>query len=1388
MTVHCRGSLMRPPASSSDRVIIVLESIRTPDGSAGGDTGRRSSLVSRRQGSLRKTTSRTCLALALSLGTGLSLWPQAAAAQQITRGGGNGAGDRFGLGGIVGGGGGGGDRTIGFSGGDGGSAAQTPGGSATAGSAGTNDVGGGGGAGGAPGAPNDLSAGGGGGGGRGSYDSGFPRDGGAGGAGGGGNLLTTTSPLSLSSAYAGGTGAAGSFGGSSAGSGGGGGGGGGLVLSGAGVAMNTNGFAVTGGAGGGGAGAGGGAAGLVLLNGGTITVTTGAGGTSVIAGGQGADEYEGGNGGAGLFLYNGGGLSHQAGSITGGAGGAWAWAGSGGAGVLSNLGTIDNRASITGGKGGDSNAGGTGYGRGGAGLEAWGGSIANMTGGSITGGAGGNQSELNPVYVAGGGGAGIVFRDGQTASLDNAGTVSGGNGGIANSGSHGAGGVGIVGAASGGISIINSGTIAGGLAGDGVTRANAVSLFGSNNRFEIRAGSTTNGNVVVQGGGTNNVLALGGTANGTVNIGNLVASHTGFTAYEKTGSSTWTLSGAGSQNWSIREGTLSGNSSSMAGDLTFDTGAGTRGVVFVQGTGGIYSRTILGDGSFTLAGAAGGGLTLTRAQSYTGMTTINAGTLRMGVANALTASAGIQLTAGSWDLNGYDQTVKGLSGNPGTDVALGSATLTIDNAGNMGYWGNISGTGGLTKTGTGNFELNGANTYSGATNVASGFVRIGTNGSLLNSTAINISNGAQLSVVGASALSPTAAVSLTGVGSRLTLKAGQSIGSLAGTAATGVWFDPGMVLTTGGNHTSTVFSGNLGANGEGSLTKIGTGAFTLAGTNGYTGATAVNAGSLIVNGSIASSSGVTVAAGALLGGTGVAPTTVLNGGTLSPGNSPGALTVNGNLTFNPGSTYLAEIQGANADRVNVTGTAALAGTLRLAPLGGAYTFNSAYTLLSAAGGRTGVFSPVDTTGTFGAGVTTAVTYTANDVLLTLTPNPLTPALPSARPNLGVTAPRNAYAVASSVDIAVANGADPSSLFGIYNLPAAAIPAAVNSLSGEVHTAAPAMANGVSDQFLRTMLDPTAAGRLGAAPAGPGAVTFSGLVRKGADEPAAPSRLDVPFYSVWGSTYGSYGRTDGNAAIGSTKRTIDDAHLATGIDVRLLPGTIAGIAVSGGRARASLPGLVGKVDADVFQAGLYGTTQLGPVKLGGAMSYAQLENEVSRGIPALGSSLSSSYATTAWSGRLQASAALLDWKGLSVSPLAAIQGTRARSPAVIEANWAGAHAGALALAKRSDVTTRSELGVQVDADSVLGGVPVTGYVRAAWAHYFRRDADMTASLIDLPGATFSATGARRDHDSMLVSAGITARLRENVSLSLNLDGEVSANSSRIGGSAQIRVSF
>ncbi|MGO4739931.1 autotransporter outer membrane beta-barrel domain-containing protein, partial [Bosea sp. 2KB_26] len=152
----------------------------------------------------------------------------------------------------------------------------------------------------------------------------------------------------------------------------------------------------------------------------------------------------------------------------------------------------------------------------------------------------------------------------------------------------------------------------------------------------------------------------------------------------------------------------------------------------------------------------------------------------------------------------------------------------------------------------------------------------------------------------------------------------------------------------------------------------------------------------------------------------------------------------------------------------------------------------------------------------------------------------------------------------------------------------------------------------------------------------------------------------------------------------------------------MPGTVAGFAVSGGSARSSLAGGLGKAEADVFQAGLYGTTRLGPLNLAAAFGYGRLENDVKRSIPVLGSALSSSYATTAWSGRLQASAAVLDWNGLTLSPLAALQAIQARSPALTEANWAGANAGALTLAKRNDITSRSELGLQLDYASGLNG--------------------------------------------------------------------------------------
>ncbi len=802
--------------------------------------------------------------------------------------------------------------------------------------------------------------------------------------------------------------------------------------------------------------------------------------------------------------------------------------------------------------------------------------------------------------------------------------------------------------------------------------------------------------------------------------------------------------------------------------------------------------SVSGSGSITKVGT--GTLTLAATNSFTGGLNLSAGTVALSGAGTLGSATGTSgITGGTLDLGATSQTQASLVQSGGTvqngtisvgtyrltngtlasDSTVSASTLFDLRAGTVN--GVLAGAGAMTKTTAGSATLAGSNTYTGGTTIVAGTL-IAASATAFGPGSVSISGGATLQA-GATDLALLNAVALTG---------SATIDTLANR------------LTLGGV-----------VSGAGPLTKTGAGTLALTGISTYTGATTINAGALIVNGSIAPSSGVTVGAGASLGGSGTVSSTTVTGGTLSPGNSPGTLTINGNLTMDAGSTYKAEVQGSIADRINVTGTASLAGTLRLLSLGGAYSFNSPYTLLSATGGRSGTFGTVDQTGTFGDGVAALVSYTGQDVQLTLTPKPLTPIVTPGGSSNGSTDPQgpsspgqsnpavspamiggpsNGLAIATAIDAAVAGGANASPLFNLYNLPAAAIPAAVNQLSGEAHTSTPAIANSFAGQFLGTMLDLGLAGRLSIGGAGPGTAAFSSRISKGYDQPEKPALLDHPLFAVWGASFGSAGRTDGSARIGSTGRDVDDAHRAVGADLRIGSSTIAGIAFSGGKARASLSGGLGKVESDVFQAGLYGMTRLGPVNLAAAGSYGRLDNDVSRAVPVLGNSLVSSYASTAWSGRIQASTGLAGFGGFTVSPLAALQAVSVRNPAFSERTSFGANAAALNVARGSDTASRSELGAQLDGPMMVGGIPLTAFVRASWVHYFQRDAQITASLASLPGTSFVTQGARPDANAALIAAGLDAKLNERVMLGIRLDSELSANTKRLGATAQIRVSF
>ena len=194
-------------------------------------------------------------------------------------------------------------------------------------------------------------------------------------------------------------------------------------------------------------------------------------------------------------------------------------------------------------------------------------------------------------------------------------------------------------------------------------------------------------------------------------------------------------------------------------------------------------------------------------------------------------------------------------------------------------------------------------------------------------------------------------------------------------------------LIVGSNNLSTVYTGVL--SGGLGVTKLGTGSLTLAGADTYTGSTAVSAGSLLVNGSLSSSSAVTIAASAVLGGSGTVGARHASQGTVNPGTTlPGTLTAS-NLTLGS-STLVLDLSKNGFDSVKATGSTINVTGTTLSLNVGAIAPNETFTILTVAGtsgGLTGTFADLPNNGSsFAVGsLTFTVNYAGgdgNDVVLT----------------------------------------------------------------------------------------------------------------------------------------------------------------------------------------------------------------------------------------------------------------------------------------------------------------------------------------------------------------------------------------------------------------------
>jgi uncharacterized protein with beta-barrel porin domain len=807
------------------------------------------------------------------------------------------------------------------------------------------------------------------------------------------------------------------------------------------------------------------------------------------------------------------------------------------------------------------------------------------------------------------------------------------------------------------------------------------------------------------------------------------------------------------------------------------------GAMTVTSTGNI---TTVGNGADGIE--AVGGTAAVRVTSTGNVTATGAdGILGIGVGAVTVTSTGNIATTGAGAI--------GISAGSLTGTTTVTSTGNITTAGDVAFGLAATGVGTATVTSTGNITTKGVEAE-GILAESAGAVTVTSTGNI--KIAGNFAAGIFAFGSGSGAVTVTSSGNITVAGAfSFGIEASSSLGGpvvitvKSGTVSGGSGSGAGVVIVGGTNNTLT----NMGTVTalSGIAIQAGMGNDTVNNSGTVIGNVLLGTGSNAFNNMAGGlfNAGATVNLGA--------GNVLTNAGTLSPGGAGVIQTtaLTGNLAQTGTGRLFTDINiaGATSDRVNVSGTANLAGAVQVQVVNPAFgAFQQ--TILSAALGTTTNGLSLLASPALQAQL---VFPNASDVAVKSTGiNFVTPGLNNNQTSVGnaLNGAGHADGLGSPLFNFLLNGV--TSAFG-YSL-------ALTQLSGEAATGSQQTTFDAMNLFMGTMLDPSSRG-MASAPGGgasgyaaegdASAYASDGRQRTGANRDAYAMFTKAPpvtpfeqRWSVWAAGFGGSQTTDGNATVGSNNTTSSIYGTAVGADYRISPFTIAGFALAGGGTNFSVANS-GSGHSDLFQAGAFIRHTVGAAYISAALAYGWQDITTDRTVTAAGTNqLRAEFDANAFSGRLEGGYRFVaPWiGGIGITPYAAAQFTTFDLPAYAEQAVVGSNAFALAYNAKDVTDTRSELGIRTDKSWAMTDGILTLRGRVAWAHDFDPDRSIAATFQTLPGASFVVNGAAQASDSALVTASVEKKWLNGWSAAATFEGEFSDVTRSYAGKGVVRYAW